>query len=39
MAAQMARDIFLDRLPIAVSGVIHVADTKRASVIKCCKNL
>lgn len=37
MASQLRRDVFLDRLPMAVAGMVYVRTTKRASATKCCK--
>lgn len=39
MAAQLSRDAVLDRLPIAMCGIIHVTELRRASVTTRCKNL
>lgn len=39
MAAQLSRDAVLDRLPIAMCGIIHATAVRRASVTIRCKNL
>lgn len=39
MAAQLSREMILDRLPIAISGITHVTEGERASATYSCKNL